>query len=75
MQENSQTANPVLQITTSVGDMDIELLDNYTPNTVAHIVSLIDSNTYDTNATFYRIIQNFMVQGGVGGTGARSPSS
>ena len=53
--------------------MDIELLDNYTPNTVAHIESLVDSGAYATDATFYRIIEDFMVQGGVGGTGSTIP--
>ena len=46
MQENSTTANPVLQIVTNVGTMDIELLDNYTPNTVAHIESLVELGAY-----------------------------
>ena len=73
MKENSTTANPVLQIVTNVGTMDIELLDNYTPNTVAHIESLINSGTYANNATFYRIIEDFMVQGGAGGTGSTIP--
>ena len=73
MKENSTTANPVLQIVTNVGTMDIELLDNYTPNTVAHIESLVNSGAYATDATFYRIIEDFMVQGGVGGTGSTIP--
>ena len=65
--------NQVLKIVTSLGEMDFQLLDNYTPNTVSHFASLIDAGTY-TNATFYRIIQNFMDQGGVNGAarGARS---
>ncbi len=46
MQENNQTANPVLQIVTNVGNMDLELLGNYAPNTVAHIVSLVNSGDY-----------------------------
>jgi large repetitive protein len=57
--------NPVLKIVTDQGEMDFQLLNNYTPNTVAHLRSLISSNTYATSATFYRIIQNFMDQAGI----------
>jgi cyclophilin family peptidyl-prolyl cis-trans isomerase len=64
--------NQVLQIVTNYGDIDIELLNNYTPNTVAHFVSLVDSGTY-TGTSFYRIIQSFMDQGGSGGTGSTIP--
>jgi len=60
--------NQVLKIVTDQGDMDFELLNNYTPNTVSHFVNLVNASTYDTGATFYRIIQTFMDQGGVGGS-------
>ncbi|MGA2256410.1 MAG: peptidylprolyl isomerase, partial [Thermoguttaceae bacterium] len=63
--------NQVLQIVTNEGDVDIQLLDNYTPNTVAHLVSLINSGVY-TNTSFYRIIAGFMSQGGVAASGAGS---
>ena len=55
--------------------MDFQLLDNYTPNTITHIEDLINSGTYNTNATFYRVLQNFMDQGGIGsaGTGSTIP--
>jgi len=65
--------NQVLKIVTDQGEMDIQLLNNYTPNTVSHIVGLVNSNTYATNATFYRIIQSFMIQGGAGGSGSTIP--
>ena len=52
--------------------MDFQLLNNYTPDTVSHFVGLVDSGTY-TNTSFYRIIQNFMIQGGTGGTGSTIP--
>ncbi len=57
-------SNQVLQIVTNQGVMDFQLLNNYTPNTVAHFVNLIDSGTY-TSTSFYRIIAGFMSQGGV----------
>jgi cyclophilin family peptidyl-prolyl cis-trans isomerase len=65
-------SDPVLQVVTSLGDMDFQLLHDYTPNTVAHFISLIDSGAY-TNTSFYRIIQDFMSQGGSGGTGSPIP--
>ena len=64
--------NQVLKIVTNLGEMDFQLLDNYTPDTVAHFVSLVNSGTY-TNTSFYRVIQNFMIQGGTGGTGSTIP--
>ena len=64
--------NQVLQIVTNYGDMDIQLFNDYTPNTVAHFISLVNSGAY-TNTSFYRIIQDFMSQGGVSGSGSGSP--
>jgi cyclophilin family peptidyl-prolyl cis-trans isomerase len=65
--------NQYLQIDTSLGTMVFQLLDNYTPDTVTHFVDLVNSGTYNTNADFYRIIQTFVDQGGVGGTGSTIP--
>jgi len=63
--------NQVLKIVTSLGDMYVQLFDNYTPNTVAHIVNLVDSGLY-TNTSFYRIIQGFVSQGGVAASASGS---
>jgi len=64
-------SNPVLKIVTSLGEMDLQLLENYTPNTVAHIISLVDSGAY-TNTSFYRIIADFVSQGGISSNGSGS---
>jgi len=64
--------NQVLKILTDQGEMDIQLFDNYTPNTVNHFLDLVNAGTY-TNTSFYRIIQDFMIQGGSGGTGGAIP--
>jgi len=59
--------NQVLKVITSLGEMDFQLLNNYTPNTVSHFVNLVNAGTGTyTNTTFYRIIAGFMSQGGVG---------
>ncbi len=61
--------NQVLKIVTDQGEMDFQLFNNFTPNTVQHFVDLVNSGTYNTgSADFYRIIQTFMDQGGVGGS-------
>jgi len=66
--------NRVLKVVTNLGEMDFQLLNNYTPNTVSHFVNLVDSGTY-TNTTFYRIIAGFMSQGGVGSSYSGTPIS
>ena len=63
--------NQVLKVVTDQGEMDFQLFNNLTPETVNHFVGLVGSGTY-TNTTFYRIISNFMDQGGVSGAGTGS---
>ena len=63
--------NQVLKVVTDEGEMDFQLFNNYTPNTVQHFVNLVNSGAY-ANTTFYRIIQSFMDQGGVNGSGTGS---
>jgi cyclophilin family peptidyl-prolyl cis-trans isomerase len=63
----------VLKIVTDKGEMDFQLFNNFTPNTVQHFADLVNSGTYNTGAKFYRIIQTFMDQGGVGGSGTTIP--
>jgi peptidyl-prolyl cis-trans isomerase B (cyclophilin B) len=56
--------NPIVTIKISeLGEIKIELLPEYAPNTVANFVSLIQSKFYD-GLTFHRIIPGFMIQGG-----------
>jgi len=45
------------------GEIDFLLLDDYAPNNIAHITSLVNSGFYK-GLTFHRIIQDFMDQGG-----------
>ena len=50
-------------ITTSLGDIHLELDSQNAPITVQNFVELAEKNYYD-NTIFHRVINNFMVQGG-----------
>ena len=39
--------NQVLKIVTDQGEMDLELFNNFTPNTVAHFVNLVNSGVFN----------------------------
>jgi cyclophilin family peptidyl-prolyl cis-trans isomerase len=64
---------PRVTITTSKGDIVVELFENDAPNTVANFISLVDKGFYD-GTPFHRVIGGFMAQGGdPTGTGAGGP--
>ncbi len=50
-------------ISTSKGDMTVELYENETPVTVENFVKLIKSEFYD-GLSFHRVIPDFVIQGG-----------
>jgi len=50
-------------IETPLGDIEIELLENDAPKTVANFLSYIEDNRYD-NAFFHRSDDGFIIQGG-----------
>jgi peptidyl-prolyl cis-trans isomerase B (cyclophilin B) len=54
---------PVVTISTSRGDIQVELFEDDAPNTVANFISLVESSFYD-GLTFHRVIPDFMIQGG-----------
>jgi peptidyl-prolyl cis-trans isomerase A (cyclophilin A) len=59
----AEAANPVVRFTTTAGDIDIELLRNESPKTVANILALVGDGFYE-GLTFHRVIPGFMIQGG-----------
>ena len=60
-------------MTTSEGDIAIELFDDAAPKTVANFKKLAGQGFYD-GLTFHRIIKDFMIQGGCPqGTGTGGP--
>lgn len=50
-------------MSTSMGDITLELNAKDAPNTVANFVKLAESGFYD-DTKFHRVIANFMIQGG-----------
>jgi peptidyl-prolyl cis-trans isomerase B (cyclophilin B) len=61
------------KITTSKGDIVIELTPENTPNTVANFATLANDGFYDS-LKFHRVLDGFMAQGGCpSGTGMDGP--
>ncbi len=54
---------PRVLLTTSKGEIELELFENEAPGAVGNFISLVDSGFYD-GLTFHRVLKNFMAQGG-----------
>jgi cyclophilin family peptidyl-prolyl cis-trans isomerase len=54
---------PRVLLKTSQGDIEIELLENEAPNTVANFISLVEKGFYN-GLKFHRVLPGFMAQGG-----------
>jgi cyclophilin family peptidyl-prolyl cis-trans isomerase len=64
---------PRVRLSTSRGDVVVELFENEAPNTVANFISLVDKGFY-AGTPFHRVIGGFMAQGGdPTGTGGGGP--
>ncbi|HEY1066606.1 MAG TPA: peptidylprolyl isomerase [Pirellulales bacterium] len=64
---------PRVLLSTSKGDMTLELYENEAPNTVANFVSLVEKGFYN-GKIFHRVLEDFMAQGGCPtGTGTGGP--
>lgn len=65
--ENKETeakgGNPVVIMTTSKGDIKIELFKDKAPVTVENFLSYVNEGFYN-GTIFHRVIPNFMIQGG-----------
>lgn len=58
-----ENQNPIVQITTSKGNITVELYEDKVPNTAANFVELAEKNFFQ-GMSFHRIIPGFMAQGG-----------
>jgi cyclophilin family peptidyl-prolyl cis-trans isomerase len=54
---------PRVRISTTAGDMVVELYENEAPDTVGNFVSLVEAGFYD-GLNFHRVLPGFMAQGG-----------
>ncbi len=54
---------PRVKLSTSKGDIVVELFENEAPNTTANFISLVEKGLYD-NTPFHRVLAGFMAQGG-----------
>lgn len=58
-----QGGGPVVLMSTSMGDIKIELYDKEAPETVKNFLSYVNDKFYD-GTIFHRVIPGFMIQGG-----------
>jgi len=54
---------PRVRISTTKGDIVVELFENEAPETVGNFISLVEKNFYD-GLVFHRVLPQFMAQGG-----------
>jgi cyclophilin family peptidyl-prolyl cis-trans isomerase len=54
---------PRVKLTTSKGDIVIELFEDQAPDTVGNFVNLVEKGFYN-GTNFHRVLKNFMAQGG-----------
>jgi cyclophilin family peptidyl-prolyl cis-trans isomerase len=65
LREQEAKANdlPRVKLTTSAGEIVVELFENEAPDTVGNFVSLVEAKFYD-GLKFHRVLPHFMAQGG-----------
>ena len=62
-EEGETVEKPIIVITTSLGEIAIELDAEKAPITVENFLQYVDDEHYD-DTVFHRVIRNFMIQGG-----------
>jgi peptidyl-prolyl cis-trans isomerase B (cyclophilin B) len=60
---HAQSADPKVQIQTTMGEIIVELDEKAAPKTVANFLDYVRSGYYN-GTIFHRVIKNFMIQGG-----------
>jgi cyclophilin family peptidyl-prolyl cis-trans isomerase len=61
--QSAPGAKPVVVLTTTLGEIELELDEAKAPITVKNFLAYVDEGFYD-GLIFHRVIPNFMVQGG-----------
>lgn len=59
----ANSTNPMIKLTTSKGDITLELYPEHAPNTVTNFRQYVEDGFFD-GLIFHRVIDGFMVQGG-----------
>jgi peptidyl-prolyl cis-trans isomerase A (cyclophilin A) len=59
----AKAASPQVKITTSMGDITLELYPDKAPKTVENFLQYVKDKHYD-NTIFHRVMDGFMIQGG-----------
>lgn len=59
----AEEVKPVVVMTTSAGVIELELMPEQAPLTVANFLRYVDSDFFN-GTIFHRVIDNFMIQGG-----------
>ncbi len=59
----NERRNPVVRLTTNMGEIDIELFASEAPKSTANFLDYVKSGHYD-GTIFHRVINGFMIQGG-----------
>ena len=59
----SERSHPVVRLTTSLGEIEIELFEDKAPKTTANFLAYVKAGHYD-GTIFHRVINGFMAQGG-----------
>lgn len=59
----AERRNPMVKLTTSMGDITVELYQDKAPESVANFLAYVNAGFYGGTA-FHRVIPGFMVQGG-----------
>jgi peptidyl-prolyl cis-trans isomerase B (cyclophilin B) len=59
----AERRNPMVKLTTSMGDITVELFEDKAPESVANFLAYVKDGFY-AGTVFHRVIPGFMVQGG-----------
>lgn len=59
----ASSANPVVKIETSAGDIVLRLYEDKSPKTVENFLGYVERKHYD-GTLFHRVMEGFMIQGG-----------
>ena len=63
--QNPSASNRYVNMVTNLGTIKVEMYEDTAPVTAGHFISLVQSGTLSTGASFYRAEPGFVIQGGL----------